>query len=57
MSVSTFMGIPGQQPYDIRCLSTDTKPTANIPNGSTCIEIDTGKVYMYDIDSDTWNEI
>lgn len=30
---------------EVRCLSTDDKPTAGMPNGSTCIEIDTGKVY------------
>ena len=30
------------------CLSTDTKPTAGILNGSSLIEMDTGKVYFYD---------
>ena len=29
-------------------LSTDTKPTNGVPNGSTFIEIDTGDVYFYD---------
>lgn len=42
-------------------LSTDTKPTdefkgANIKNGSTFYEIDTGKVFMLDGDSHTWIE-
>lgn len=36
------------------CLSTDTKPAA--PNGSECIETDTGKKFMYDADSSTWIE-
>lgn len=43
--------------YDIRCLSTDTKPTDGVPNGSTCIEIDTGTMYMYDAENDQWCEI
>ena len=29
-------------------LSTDTKPTSGIYQGSTFIEIDTGDVYMFD---------
>ena len=46
---------------DIRCLSTDTKPTEiegkNVANGSQLVEIDTGKVFLYDLDSETWKEI
>ena len=42
---------------DVRCLSTDVKPTENIPNGSTCIEIDTGKKYLFDEAEKVWNEI
>lgn len=42
--------------YDIRCLSTDTKPTEKIPNGSVCIEIDTGAVYMFDAANKEWHE-
>ena len=29
-------------------LSTDSKPTDGVPNGSSFIEIDTGDVYLYD---------
>lgn len=29
----------------------------NIDNGSIFIEIDTGKIYMFDLDSTTWSEI
>lgn len=44
--------------YDIRLLSTDTKPTTDdIPNGSGCIEINTGKKYMYDRDGGQWYEV
>lgn len=39
---------------EVRCLSTDTKPTT-VPNGTTCIEIDTGDVYIYDSNGQTWN--
>lgn len=37
-------------------LSTDEKPTENIATGSSFIEVDTGKVYMYDEESGTWYE-
>ncbi len=42
---------------EVRCLSTDDKPTAGMPNGSTCIEIDTGKVYLFDLDGNQWHEV
>lgn len=38
---------------EYRGLSTDTKPEAAY-NGSTFVEIDTGAVYYYDADSETW---
>jgi len=41
---------------DVRCLSSDEKPTEGIKNGSTLIEIDTGKRYLYDALSCQWNE-
>lgn len=36
------------------CLSTDTKPT-NWANGSTLLEMDTSKVFVYDATNNTWN--
>lgn len=46
---------------ELRGLSTDTKPKvikgATVENGSIYIEIDTGKIFMYDLDSETWKEI
>lgn len=46
---------------ELRGLSTDEKPTEIngkvIDNGSTFVEIDTGKVYLYDLDGETWNEV
>lgn len=43
--------------HDVRCLSTDTKPTEGIANGSTCIEINTGKLFIYDKNAITWHEL
>ena len=37
-------------------LSTDTKPTENITNGSIFIEMDTGKIYFYDKENTQWRE-
>lgn len=46
---------------ELRGLSTDEKPTElndkKIANGSTFIEMDTGKLYMYDLDNQQWREI
>lgn len=46
---------------ELRGLSTDTKPTEldgqKIENGSTFVEIDTGKIYMYDLENEDWKEI
>ena len=35
-------------------LSTDTKPTEEIDNGSSFYEMDTGATYYFDADSETW---
>ena len=37
-------------------LSTDTKPTDNISNGSIFIEMDTSKIYFYDLQNKQWRE-
>ena len=45
---------------ELRGLSTDTKPTTignfTIDNGSVFVEIDTGKIFFYDLESQTWKE-
>ena len=41
--------------FDVRLISTDEKPSA--PNGSTCLEMDTGKRYIYDQEGATWWEV
>lgn len=37
-------------------LSTDTKPTEDVENGTSFIEIDTSKIYFFDAEAQTWNE-
>ena len=42
-----------EKTYDLRGLSTDTKPTENIGNGSTFFEMDTSKVFLFDKETKT----
>ena len=46
---------------ELRGLSTDEKPTligdVYVENGSAFIEIDTGKVYLYDLVTTSWIEV
>lgn len=41
---------------DVRCLSTDEKPT-DVLNGSVLTEIDTGKTYLFDAAGKAWHEM
>lgn len=58
---SYFDGNDNKVNVELRGLSTDTKPkTINgyvIENGSSFIEIDTGKIYLYNETSEEWSEI
>ena len=47
----------GMWVHDVRCLSTDVKPIDGIYNGSSCIEIDTGKGYLFDKTGSQWIEL
>lgn len=51
----------GNKVLEYRGLSTDLKPTTYggkaIDNGTMFIEIDTGKIYMFDAVSSEWKEI
>lgn len=46
--------------HEYVCKSTDTKftnitnPKLEIPNGSTCLEMNTGNVFLYDKDIEDW---
>ena len=48
----------GQATYyrEGECLSTDTKPTTGWGNGSKLIEMDTGKIFIYDEAGKMWRE-
>lgn len=46
----------GKKQVDISGLSSDTKPTANIAEGSIFCEVDTGKVFFFNETSSTWVE-
>lgn len=37
-------------------LSTDSKPTEGVTNGSQFIELDSGKIFIFDKDSELWVE-
>ena len=39
------------------CLSTDSKPTERIATGSNLIEVDTGNVFFYDEEAETWSAL
>lgn len=43
--------------WDLRGLSTDIKPTSDIPNGSTFLEMDTGNVYAFDKENTQWRQL
>ena len=55
------MFTPGGMRYDDNVgvyfgLSTDTKPTTGISNGSCFIEMDTSKLYFFDAAGSQWLE-
>ena len=42
---------------EIACLSTDSKPTANIVTGSLAFEVNTGDMYAFDEVGGEWNKV
>ena len=46
----------GRRVKDYVCLSTDTKPVG-VSNGSMLLEMDTGKIYVFDEQNNNWIEI
>ena len=38
------------------CLSTDAKPTSGVSNGDMLLEMDTGKIYLFDAENSQWRE-
>ena len=43
-----------QSAKDYVCVSTDTKPTTGIVNGSKLLEMDTSTVYVFDAANGEW---
>ena len=41
----------------LRGLSTDEKPTEDVPNGSTFLEMDTGNVFVFDEENTRWRQL
>lgn len=62
-----FTRIGGIWAHEYVCLSTDTKytkathPDINVPNGSSCLQIDPAtnevQIFIYDKDNDQWRPI
>lgn len=50
-------GYADKQYVEIAGLSTDTKQDDNYITGSLFLEVDTGKVYVFDEVSGNWTEI
>jgi len=46
---------------ELRGLKDDTKPktieNGIVENGSSYLEIDTGKLFLYDLENEEWNEV
>lgn len=40
--------------FNAVCVSSDTKPTTGVANGSICIEMDTGTIYFFDEANHVW---
>ena len=57
MFTATKYANKDQSSRDYVCLSSDTKPTDGIVNGSFCLEMDTGDIYVYDEEGSEWNEL
>lgn len=61
MTVERIAGQTDGRSSEFRGLSTDTKPTKangkDVENGSSYLEMNTGKVFMYDEQNDIWYEL
>lgn len=55
--INHLRSIKSKELVEIACLSTDTKPDDGIANGSTCIEMDTGYIYMFNETAGAWVKV
>lgn len=44
------------EPKELYGTSSDTKPTAEVVTGSMFVEVDTGKIYLFNEDAGEWVE-
>ena len=42
---------------DAVCLADDSKPTTGIANGSMCLVMDNGKIYVFNEAASSWVEL
>lgn len=54
VTVNTVRHVGGGRYIEGECLSTDTKPSDGIMNGSKLLEIDTSTLYIYDQENGEW---
>lgn len=59
---NTKLKVDGEYIFaELSANSDDTKPVEQdgrkIDNGSSLIEVDTGKIYLYDLENQEWNEV
>lgn len=47
-------GVVPKHYVEIACLTSDTKPTEGIAQGSIAVESDTGDVYFFNEEGQTW---
>ncbi len=47
----------GKELVDLALKSTDAKPTTGVMNGSFAVEVNTGKLFVFDEDASKWTEI
>lgn len=48
----TTNGVDSRYYVESACNSGDTKPTGEYVTGSKCVEVDTGKIFLYDEESE-----
>lgn len=47
----------GKQHLEVALLSTDSKPTESVATGSIAMEVNTGKMFVFDEVGSTWTEL
>ena len=48
--------VEGKKYIEAYCLSTDTKPVEDLVTGSFCMEVDTGKTYLFNEEATSGSE-